>query len=339
MPEIRLNVSNICNFSCKYCHVFNLNKNNLPVMVMPFDLMDSAVESYISLHKDFGESHMNVNFYGGEPLVNFKNIKRLVEKYSNDADIDITWSINTNGSLINDEIAEFLKKYRFDVHLSCDGPKEVHDRNRIDKFGVGTFDRVAKGLALLQKYDVKRQINSNTFALPDDTQELHNLVDLAIFYGVKNIVIDFGCGNLAQTDVVNKFCEIMRYGREQGVNVFGPWSVFTPRMAQKRKMYYEGLRGINVNVNGTFFFNVYPLSKNTSLTIRNMKKIFLSEDYKRFLNSVNNYFIKRCNNCYLCSYCLGWIIISHQFHTLQEEGYQTLCQYTREILSNHEPIS
>jgi uncharacterized protein len=64
-------------------------------------------------------------------------------------------TMQTNGTLLNDEWCEFLKENNFLVGLSLDGPRQFHDTYRVDKGGAGTFDRVMRGLQLLQKYGVE----------------------------------------------------------------------------------------------------------------------------------------------------------------------------------------
>ena len=70
----------------------------------------------------------------------------------------ITNSLQTNGTLLTDEWCAFLKKHNFMVGISLDGPKEIHDRYRRDRKGKGTFEKVMRGLRLLQKHKVEYNV-------------------------------------------------------------------------------------------------------------------------------------------------------------------------------------
>jgi uncharacterized protein len=84
----------------------------------------------------------------------------------------ITNSLQTNGTLLNDELCRFLKNNHFMVGISLDGPREIHDRYRVDRQGKGTFEKVMRGLRLLQKhqveYNVLASVARNTATKPLD---------------------------------------------------------------------------------------------------------------------------------------------------------------------------
>jgi serine-type anaerobic sulfatase-maturating enzyme len=146
----------ICNLDCEYC--FFLSKDQLyPDSAFR---MDAAVhEAYISqLLAAHGQAdEVVVAFQGGEPtLMGLEFMRRtleLEERFRRPGQRVLN-TLQTNGTLIDDEWGAFLKEHDFLVGLSIDGPREMHDAYRVDKGGKPTFDRVRRGLEALQRHGV-----------------------------------------------------------------------------------------------------------------------------------------------------------------------------------------
>jgi uncharacterized protein len=145
----------ICNLDCAYC--FFLDKEAF-YPGSKFHMSDAVLEQYI---RQLIESHQtdSVNFawQGGEPtLMGLEFYRRaigLVEKYRRPG-MRILHTMQTNGTLLDDEWAAFFKEYDFLIGISVDGPRELHDIYRVDKGGRPTFDKVMHGLRALQKHGV-----------------------------------------------------------------------------------------------------------------------------------------------------------------------------------------
>ncbi|MGA2784825.1 MAG: anaerobic sulfatase maturase [Candidatus Bathyarchaeia archaeon] len=145
----------ICNLDCKYC--FYLSKEDL-YKGSTFRMTDEMLETYI---RQLIESHnipeVTVAWQGGEPtLMGLDFFRRSIvfEKEYAKPGMKIQNTIQTNGTLINDEWAAFFKENDFLVGLSIDGPREMHDFYRVDRQGGPTFDNVMRGLGFLQKHGV-----------------------------------------------------------------------------------------------------------------------------------------------------------------------------------------
>lgn len=146
----------LCNLACDYCYY--TEKKNLyrahPQHVMSDDLLEKFVREYIQ-----AQPTPNVLFtwHGGEtlmrPLSFYQRALELQQKYADGRNIDN--SIQTNGTLITDEWAEFFAKNRFLVGVSIDGPKEFHDEYRKTRTGRPSFMQVVRGIRLLQKHGVE----------------------------------------------------------------------------------------------------------------------------------------------------------------------------------------
>ena len=149
----------VCNLQCSYC--FFLNKERL-YPGSRFRMSDEVLETYI---RQLIESHQNqrvtVSWQGGEPTLMgidfFKKAIVFQEKYQKPGMI-FENTLQTNGTLLNDEWCEFFRKHDFLVGISIDGPRHLHDLHRLDKQGRPTFDRVMRGLRLLQKHGVDYNI-------------------------------------------------------------------------------------------------------------------------------------------------------------------------------------
>lgn len=145
----------ICNLGCKYC--FFLSKKEL-YPGSTFRMSDAILESYIRQYIGAQKAPLvTIAWQGGEPtlmgLPFFKKSIELVAKYRRPG-MTIHNTVQTNGTLIDDEWCRFFKENNFLVGLSMDGPREIHDTYRVDKSGRPTFDKVIRAAKLLKKHKV-----------------------------------------------------------------------------------------------------------------------------------------------------------------------------------------
>lgn len=147
----------VCNIDCEYC--FYLEKEKLyPDAKRNWRMDDEVLELYVKQYIE-AQDVPSVNFawQGGEPTLMgvdfFRRAVELQKEYANGK--EVTNAFQTNGILLDDEWGEFLKEHDFLVGLSIDGPRELHDRYRVDKGQKPTFDRVVAGLEMLKKHEVE----------------------------------------------------------------------------------------------------------------------------------------------------------------------------------------
>ena len=148
-----------CNLDCAYC--FFLDKANL-YPGSDFRMTPAVQEQYI---RQLIESHqtddVNIAWQGGEPTLMgldfYRHSIELVEKYRRPG-MRFLHTMQTNGTLLDDDWVEFFKEHNFLIGISLDGPRELHDVYRLDKGGKPTHDRVMRGLRLLQKHGVDYNI-------------------------------------------------------------------------------------------------------------------------------------------------------------------------------------
>ncbi|KKG29962.1 anaerobic sulfatase maturase [Methanosarcina mazei] len=149
----------ICNLACTYC--FFLEKE----LLYPgsrFRMSDEILENYIrQLIAAHNSPQVTVAWQGGEPTLMgidfYRRAVELQEKYRKPG-MTFENTMQTNGTLLDDEWCRFFKENNFLIGISIDGPRELHDAYRVDKKGGGSFDRVMKGLRLLQKHGVEYNV-------------------------------------------------------------------------------------------------------------------------------------------------------------------------------------
>ncbi|HTP64469.1 MAG TPA: anaerobic sulfatase maturase [Geobacteraceae bacterium] len=148
-----------CNLDCAYC--FYLEKRALFGAGEDFRMPDTVLATFIRRYVEEQPTPV-VEFVwqGGEPtLLGIDFFKRVVElQQPFRGRKTITNSLQTNGTLLDDAWCRFLKRHNFMVGISLDGPKEMHDRYRVDGKGNGTFDAVLRGLRLLRKHGVEYNV-------------------------------------------------------------------------------------------------------------------------------------------------------------------------------------
>jgi uncharacterized protein len=166
----------ICNLECKYCYyldkaaLYPSTKN----FRMPNEVLVEYVRQYIA-----SQAGPEVNFawQGGEPtLLGVDYFRRVVELQNCFADgKKIGNAIQTNGTLLDEEWCAFFRENSFLVGVSVDGPKELHDRYRVDKGDRSTFDKVMTGIELLKRHGV--EFNTLTVLHRDNVKHPHAVYD------------------------------------------------------------------------------------------------------------------------------------------------------------------
>lgn len=156
IQQVILEVTEQCNFRCKYCiYSENFNGNrNFGNKVMSRETAFKAVDWAMA---NSGKK-LSINFYGGEPLLNFSLIKAVIERsQKNKGDQELIYSFTSNMSLMTPEIAHYLSKVpNLFIMASLDGPEDVHNAYRVYANSRPTFTDCLKGLkTLVSAYEGK----------------------------------------------------------------------------------------------------------------------------------------------------------------------------------------
>lgn len=137
-----LHVAHVCNLSCAYCFA-SQGKYKGDRALMSYEVGKQAIDFLIAnsgTHKN-----LDIDFFGGEPLMNFDVVKQLVaygRQVEKENGKNIRFTLTTNGINLDADVIDFLNKEMHNVVLSLDGRKEVNDRFRVDYSGNGSYDKI-----------------------------------------------------------------------------------------------------------------------------------------------------------------------------------------------------
>ncbi len=153
-------VTDNCNLSCKYCSVESVKPQDFAFCEMTEEIADRALEVFSKTLSKHAEP--KIIFYGGEPLLNWPVVCRAITKARQMQRIGhikarkkLSISMVTNGTLVTNEIADFLAKNKVGVGVSIDGPSSMHDKMRVTRGGGRSWKQAIRGFKLLKKYEVK----------------------------------------------------------------------------------------------------------------------------------------------------------------------------------------
>ena len=176
-----LHIAHTCNLNCSYCFA-SQGKYHGDRAVMSFEVGKQALD-FLVAHSGT-RRNLEVDFFGGEPLMNFQVVKDLVayaRSIEKEHNKNFRFTLTTNGMLIDDDVIEFANKECHNVVLSLDGRKEIHDRFRVDYAGNGSWDRIVpKFQKLVEARGGKGYYMRGTFthANPDFLKDIQQMLDL-----------------------------------------------------------------------------------------------------------------------------------------------------------------
>jgi len=176
-----LHVAHTCNLNCSYCFA-SQGKYHGGRAVMSFEVGRRALDFLIE--NSGSRVNLEVDFFGGEPLMNWDVVKELVayaRTQEEPHNKKFRFTLTTNGMLIDDDVIDFANREMHNVVLSLDGRKEIHDRLRVDYAGQGSYDRIVpKFRELVERRGGKGYYMRGTFthANPDFTRDLFHMADL-----------------------------------------------------------------------------------------------------------------------------------------------------------------
>lgn len=155
MKNVILSVTDECNLSCEYCFA-SCNKRAVDVKVVN-EQFEKEIPAYVKVIKEVCvENEYNktqVIFHGGEPLlISIQNYEKLISQL---VEYDIDYVMQSNGTIMNDDIYNFLIKYGIRIGISLDGPQNIHDALRLTKTGNGSFESIMKTIDFLQNKNYK----------------------------------------------------------------------------------------------------------------------------------------------------------------------------------------
>ncbi len=176
-----LHVAHTCNLNCSYCFA-SQGKYHGDRALMSFEVGKQALD-FLMDHSG-SRRNLEVDFFGGEPLMNWDVVKQLVQyarSVEKERGKNFRFTLTTNGMLIDDDVIDFCNKEMSNVVLSLDGRKEIHDRLRVDYAGNGSYEKIVpKFQKLVEARGGKGYYMRGTFthANPDFTKDVFHMADL-----------------------------------------------------------------------------------------------------------------------------------------------------------------
>ncbi|MBE6775491.1 MAG: thioether cross-link-forming SCIFF peptide maturase [Ruminococcaceae bacterium] len=176
-----MHIAHTCNLNCSYCFA-SQGKYHGDRAMMSFEVGKQAFDFLIA--NSGTRKNLEVDFFGGEPLMNFDVVKELVayaRSIEKEHGKNFRFTLTTNGVLIDDDVIEFANREMSNVVLSLDGRKEVHDRFRVDYNGKGSWEKIVpKFQKLVEAREGKNYYMRGTFTHhnPDFLEDIKEMLSL-----------------------------------------------------------------------------------------------------------------------------------------------------------------
>ncbi len=316
-----LHFANGCNLKCKYCFVSAPSGKD---KVMSLNVAFRAIENMCNTSDSF-----TIEFNAGEPLLYIDFIQSVVKhaKTVNANKNSIRFSIQTNGTIMNDKVIKLVKDYRIRMSVSIDGPEKVHDKNRVFPTGRGSFATVMKGIDKLRKSNISFGTIS-VITTPEDLKDaFHFFVKEGFKYVKFNILFprvrdkENPYEDLKQIELAEAHCEIFEealnlYEKKKYIflsniiailrNIIYP---FRPYMCM-RSPCGAGRNQVAVDWKG----NIYPCHRFIGMeqfilghveNVRDYRQLTMHNRYLKDLWNRNVNSIPKCKDCPWKSFCGG----------------------------------
>ncbi len=339
-----LHIAHDCNLACRYCFAEEGEYHGRRAL-MSYEVGKKALDFLIA-HSG-SRRNLEVDFFGGEPLLNWQVVKDLVaygrrqEKIHNK---NFRFTLTTNGVLLNDEVQEFVNREMANVVLSIDGRKEVHDHMRPFRNGKGSYDLVLPRFRKLadsrnqEKYYVR---GTFTRYNRDFSRDVLHLADL----GFRQISVEPVVGTeeeeyaLRPEDLPEIFAEydrlaaemVRRYGTDEDFTFFHFMLDLTggPCVAKRLSGCGSGTEYLAVTPWG----DLYPCHQfvgEEKYRMGNVDEGIIRTDLREKFRNCNVYSKEKCRNWFARVYCSGGCAANaYKFHGSINEAYEISCELER----------
>lgn len=339
-----LHIAHDCNLACRYCFAEEGEYHGRRAM-MSYEVGKQALDFLIA--NSGSRKNLEVDFFGGEPLMNWKVVKDLVaygrsqEKIHNK---HFRFTLTTNGVLLNDEIMEFANKEMDNVVLSIDGRREVHDFMRPFRKGAGSYDLVVpKFQKFADSRGQKRYYARGTFTRHnlDFSKDVLHLADLCFEQiSVEPVVADEKEAYALQWEDVPKICEeydklakeiIKREKEGRGFNFFHFMIDLTggPCVYKRLSGCGSGTEYLAVTPWG----DLYPCHQfvgEEKFLMGNVWDGVQKPEIRDEFKECNVYAKDKCRECFARFYCSGGCAAnSYNFHGSINDVYDLGCELQR----------
>lgn len=336
-----LHIAHDCNLACKYCFAEEGEYHGRRAM-MSFEVGKKALDFLVA--NSGNRVNLEVDFFGGEPLMNWDVVKQLVEygrSLEKPNNKKFRFTLTTNGVLLNDEIMEYLNKEMSNVVLSLDGRKEVNDNMRPFRTGQGSYDLIVpKFQKLAESRNQTNYYVRGTFTRDnlDFSEDVKHFADL----GFKQMSIEPVVGpeedpySIREQDLPQIMEEYDKLAleyikREKEGNGFSFFHFMID--LNQGPCVYKRLSGCG---SGTEYLAVtpwgdfYPCHQfvgNEDFLMGNVDEGIVRDDLINTFSNCNVYSKDKCKNCFAKFYCSGGCAAnSYNFHGTIHDAYDIGCE-------------
>ena len=339
-----LHIAHDCNLACKYCFAEEGEYHGRRAL-MSYETGKKALDFLIA--NSGGRRNLEVDFFGGEPLMNWQVVKALVE-YGREQekiyDKRFRFTVTTNGVLLNDEIQEFINREMDNVVLSLDGRKEVNDRMRPFRNGKGSYDLIVpKFQRLAESRNQERYYIRGTFTRNnlDFSEDILHFAEL----GFKQMSIEPVVGSESDPYAIrtqdlpkimeeyDKLAKVMieREKEGKGFNFFHFMIDLDggPCVAKRLSGCGSGTEYLAVTPWG----DLYPCHQfvgQEDFLMGNVEQGIIRPEIADDFRSCNVYSKEKCRDCFAKFYCSGGCMANaYNFHGTIHDTYEIGCEMQR----------
>lgn len=336
-----LHIAHDCNLACKYCFAEEGEYHGRRAL-MSYEVGKKALDFLVC--NSGKRRNLEVDFFGGEPLMNWDVVKRLVEygrSIEKEYDKKFRFTLTTNGVLLNDEVLEFINKEMSNVVLSIDGREQVHNKMRPFRNGKGSYDMIVP--KFLKTAESRKQTNyyvrgTFTHYNLDFSKDVLHLADL----GFKQISVepvvaspkeDYAIREddipqlLEEYDILAKEM-IDRHKRGQDFNFFHFMIDLEggPCVAKRLSGCGSGTEYLAVTPWGDFY-PCHQFVGNEDFLLGNVDDGIVNTGIRDEFKLCNVYAKEKCRNCFARFYCSGGCAAnSYNFHKSILDAYDIGCE-------------
>lgn len=178
LRDVTINVTNDCNLRCPYC--FENNKNKLKMNEDTIKkVLDKCYENYLMTND--AKFPFVVNFFGGEPFINFSVIETAL-KYAKEKKYNMTFGVTSNLTILDDHMIDIIEEYELGILVSIDGIRAIHNRNRCN-----SYDIVKENVEKLMNRHLGYLLEARMTILPEDVDKLLESIQSIVGMGIVNI--------------------------------------------------------------------------------------------------------------------------------------------------------
>jgi uncharacterized protein len=178
-----LHITERCNLNCRYCFEGKKGDSSMSLDMIPHII--KCIDDYMKRDFIVDKEHIVVDFNGGEPLLEFNILKAMVDRLKKYGVKYFT--ISTNFTLIDNEMISFLCENDFSIQISIDGNVKTHDKNRIDYYGVGTYNIVYNNIIKFRDKLQKMDTQFSMVVIPETISDMYRNIEFLASLGFNGI--------------------------------------------------------------------------------------------------------------------------------------------------------